>query len=110
MRSNSRRGLLLLALPCLLLGCVGPGMLSDGSSVAMGNFNNGALRRGRKLPDEGPGFMVPTLWRERGAARQRPALETAGARRSMEGYQISDAVCGQMPKFELGTRRRNGWQ
>jgi len=67
MRSNSRRGLLLLALPCLLLGCIGPGLLTDGGSVAMGNFNNGALRRGRKLPDEGPGFVVPTIWRERGA-------------------------------------------
>jgi len=33
----------------------------------MGSFNNGALRRGRKLPEEGPGFVVPTLWRERGA-------------------------------------------
>jgi penicillin-insensitive murein endopeptidase len=67
MRSICRRGLLLLALPFLLLGCVGPGMLSDGSSVAMGSFNNGALRRGRKLPDEGPGFVVPNLWKVRGA-------------------------------------------
>ncbi|HNO69979.1 MAG TPA: hypothetical protein PKI49_15800, partial [Pseudomonadota bacterium] len=67
MRSNSPRGLLLLAVPLLLLGCIGPGMLSDGSSVAMGNFNNGSLRRGRKLPEEGPGYTIPTLWRERGA-------------------------------------------
>lgn len=70
MCSRFRRNLGLVVsslLPWLLCGCLGTGLLSDGTSVAMGNFNQGSLRRGRKLPDEGPGFIVPTLWKERGA-------------------------------------------
>lgn len=67
MRTGFRRILGLFLLPWLLCGCFGPGLLSDGTSVAMGNFNNGSLRRGRKLPDEGLGYTIPTLWRERGA-------------------------------------------
>ncbi|MFO0575318.1 MAG: penicillin-insensitive murein endopeptidase [Polyangia bacterium] len=48
-------------------GCVGPGLLSDGSSVALGTFNRGALRKGKRLPPAGPGFVIPSLWQERGA-------------------------------------------
>jgi penicillin-insensitive murein endopeptidase len=51
----------------LFASCIGPGLLADGSSVALGTFNNGALRKGRRLPPAGPGFVIPPLWQERGA-------------------------------------------
>jgi hypothetical protein len=39
----------------LLAGCAGPGFFTDGSSVSLGSFTRGALRRGSKLPPEGEG-------------------------------------------------------
>ena len=57
---------------CLLLGlvsatgCVGAGLLTDGSSVACGSFHGGYLRRGKRLPDKGAGYVIPELWRARG--------------------------------------------
>ncbi|HEX8953095.1 MAG TPA: penicillin-insensitive murein endopeptidase [Polyangia bacterium] len=48
-------------------GCAGPGYFTDGSSVSVGSFNRGALRRGARLPAQGDGWVVPHLWQERGA-------------------------------------------
>lgn len=51
-----------------LLGCLGPGLLTDGTSVSMGSFTQGALRHGKRLPPTGEGYQVPQLWRDRGAS------------------------------------------
>jgi penicillin-insensitive murein endopeptidase len=51
----------------MLGACVGPGFFTDGTSVSVGAFNHGVLRRGRALPVEGEGFVVPNLWRARDA-------------------------------------------
>jgi penicillin-insensitive murein DD-endopeptidase len=48
-------------------GCYGPGLFTDGSSVSVGSFNRGALRRGARLPVEGEGYVVPQLWQTRQA-------------------------------------------
>jgi penicillin-insensitive murein endopeptidase len=56
-------GTLLLA--PLSLACVGPGLLSDGSSVSVGNHATGALRHGRRLPPRGEGYLVPRRWLDR---------------------------------------------
>lgn len=45
--------------------CVGPGMLTDGSSVSVGTHARGALRRGALLPLRGDGYVVPSRWAER---------------------------------------------
>ena len=58
-------------------GCVGPGMLTDGTSLAGGTFNTGYLRRGRQLPQAGDGFVIPSLWQERGANLGTDELVTA---------------------------------
>src|SRR5262249_7532585 len=50
----------------MLAGCAGPGLLTDGTSISMGSFNHGALRRGARLPVRGPGYVVPALWATRG--------------------------------------------
>lgn len=50
----------------LACGCTGPGLLTDGTSVSMGTFTGGLLRRGARLPVQGEGYVVPPLW----AARQ----------------------------------------
>jgi penicillin-insensitive murein DD-endopeptidase len=57
------------AAACLLggIGCAGPGFFTDGSSVSVGSFNHGALRRGARLPAEGEGYVIPALWQARGA-------------------------------------------
>jgi penicillin-insensitive murein endopeptidase len=48
-------------------GCIGPGYFTDGSSVSVGSFNRGALRRGARLPARGDGWVIPRLWQVRGA-------------------------------------------
>ena len=64
----ARRGAWVPVLASLLLGgCVGPGLLTDGTSVSMGTFNHGHLRRGRRLFPQGDGYVIPQLWQERGA-------------------------------------------
>ena len=60
------RALPVLALAVLLSGCVGPGYFTDQSSVSLGTFNRGLLRRGKRLPAEGEGYQVPPLWVKRG--------------------------------------------
>jgi murein endopeptidase len=50
---------------CLLASCVGPGLLTDGSSVSVGHHSRGALRHGISMPLRGEGFIIPQIWRER---------------------------------------------
>lgn len=47
------------------VGCVGPGMLTDGSSVSVGTTSTGALRNGSRLPTSGDGYRIPRRWRDR---------------------------------------------
>jgi penicillin-insensitive murein DD-endopeptidase len=49
----------------LAAGCTGPGLLTDGTSVSMGTFTTGLLRRGAHLPEKGEGYVVPALWAAR---------------------------------------------
>jgi penicillin-insensitive murein endopeptidase len=46
-------------------GCVGPGMLTDGTTVSVGTHSRGALRHGVRLPVRGEGYVVPQRWQER---------------------------------------------
>lgn len=51
------------AAPLLLFAaCAGPGLFTDGSSVSLGAFNDGCLRRGSRLAPKGDGYLVPALW------------------------------------------------
>jgi penicillin-insensitive murein endopeptidase len=59
------RTLLPVALFSLSLSCVGPGLLSDGSSISVGNTSTGVLRKGVTLPFSGEGYRVPKRWRDR---------------------------------------------
>ncbi|MCS6912725.1 MAG: penicillin-insensitive murein endopeptidase [Myxococcales bacterium] len=56
-----------MSLLLLGAGCLGPGLLTDGTSVSVGTFTHGLLRHGARLPPSGPGYLVPPLWRARGA-------------------------------------------
>ena len=53
-------------------GCAGPGFFTDGSSVSVGSFNHGALRRGARLPAQGEGYVIPALWQKRAAPTTPP--------------------------------------
>ena len=59
---------LLACAAVIAAGCAGPGFFTDGSSVSVGSFNHGALRRGARLPVSGEGYLVPKLWQARGAS------------------------------------------
>ncbi len=59
--------LLCWALLALNSGCIGAGLLTDGTSVSGGTFNNGYLRGGRRMPPQGDGYVIPQLWQDRGA-------------------------------------------
>lgn len=48
-----------------MAGCAAPGLFSDGTSVSVGSFNHGLLRRGAHLPVKGDGYLVPPLWEAR---------------------------------------------
>lgn len=47
-------------------GCVGPGMITDGTSVSVGTHSRGALRHGVTLPVRGDGYIIPQRWKDRG--------------------------------------------
>ena len=56
-----------VVLSVCLAACTAPGFFTDGSSVSVGTFTGGYLRHGRRLPERGEGYLVPPLWRDRGA-------------------------------------------
>jgi penicillin-insensitive murein endopeptidase len=58
---------LVVAIACLATACGIPGGLTDFSSVSVGTFNAGLLRRGARLPPRGEGYLIPPLWQARGA-------------------------------------------
>jgi penicillin-insensitive murein endopeptidase len=64
-------------------------MLTDGSSVSVGTFNRGLLRRGARLPESGEGYRIPPLWNARGTAYGTDELVDAivrAARRVQREY------------------------
>lgn len=68
-----------LALPA----CAQLGVTSDGTSVSGGKPNGGWLLDGRRLADQGEGFVSPPIWRNRGlrfATDEMIALLTGAAR------------------------------
>lgn len=56
---------LVVVLLLVAAGCVGPGLLTDGTTVSLGTHSTGALRAGRRLPFRGEGYIVPRRWQER---------------------------------------------
>ena len=54
---------LILILACT--SCVGPGLLTDGTSVSVGTHSRGVLRHGVTIPFSGDGYVMPRRWRER---------------------------------------------
>lgn len=57
--------ILALALSAALSACIGPGMLTDGSSISSGTHSRGVLRHPSALPFRGVGYDVPPTWRAR---------------------------------------------
>lgn len=45
--------------------CVGPGLLTDGTSISIGHHGRGLLRNSSVLPVKGEGYVIPKKWRER---------------------------------------------
>ena len=56
---------LLISLTLACAGCVGPGLLTDGTTVSVGTHSRGALRHGVTLPASGDGYVIPQRWRDR---------------------------------------------
>jgi penicillin-insensitive murein endopeptidase len=86
-----RRGAVLCALSVLafaassltLAACAPLGVTSDGTSVSGGQPNRGWLLDGRRLADEGEGFLSPPTWKARGlryGTDEMIALLTGAAR------------------------------
>ncbi len=59
------KGFVLLLIVAGCGSCVGPGLLTDGSTVSVGTQSRGALRHGSRLAFHGDGYMVPKRWRDR---------------------------------------------
>lgn len=57
--------LLILAASAAAASCVGPGLLTDGTTVSVGNHGTGALRHGTRIPFRGEGYLMPQRWRDR---------------------------------------------
>lgn len=63
-------------------------MVSDGTTVSVGQSNRGGLIDAKRLPDRGPGFVARPLWIERGyrfGTDELIALVTNVARRMSSG-------------------------
>jgi len=73
----SSLSLVCCAVLALSSGCLGAGLLSDGTSISGGTFNDGYLRRGRRLPPQGDGYVIPQLWQVRGANFATDEMVTA---------------------------------
>jgi penicillin-insensitive murein endopeptidase len=54
--------------------------MTDGSSVSVGTFTNGVLRRGAHLAERGEGYVVPALWAVRDTRYATDELAGAIAR------------------------------
>jgi penicillin-insensitive murein endopeptidase len=83
----------------LATGCAGPGLFTDGSSVSIGSFAHGLLRRGARLPTSGEGYVIPNLWAQRGAAYGTDELVEAivrAARRVHREYPDSQLGVGDL--------------
>ncbi len=63
--TTTARALALVAALASLPGCGAWSIFTDFSSVSMGAFGEGNLRKGRKLPEKGEGYVVPPLWTQR---------------------------------------------
>lgn len=65
---RGRRSGRAVALAALLAsgGCAHLGVVSDGTSVSYGAPNDGVLLDGVRMPDRGPGYWAPSMWRNRG--------------------------------------------
>lgn len=67
LRASSRRRLTSILLAVLLAHACAPlGVVGDGTTVSGGRANRGWLLDGRRLADEGEGFLTPMTWRARG--------------------------------------------
>jgi penicillin-insensitive murein endopeptidase len=83
------------ALALMLTGCVGPNFFSDGTSISVGSFNQGILRRGARLPVKGKGYVIPELWVARRSNYATDELVRAIARAARR-------VAGEYPGALLG--------
>jgi penicillin-insensitive murein endopeptidase len=61
-----RRWSLLAAGGVALAGCIGQGLVDDGTSVSFGPPNDGALLNPASLPPSGAGYRMPPTWARRG--------------------------------------------
>jgi len=59
-------GMRVLAIAWMLAGCAELGVVSDGTSISMGQANRGYIVEGVRLPDRGVGFFTRDTWRDRG--------------------------------------------
>lgn len=70
-------------------------MFTDGTSVSVGTFTGGALRRGAPLPPAGPGYLIPELWRARGARYTTDEFALALRR-------VASRVAREFPGSQMG--------
>lgn len=61
-----RRWSLLPLAGAALAGCIGQGLVDDGTSISFGPPNDGALLNAASLPPSGVGYRMPPTWAKRG--------------------------------------------
>ena len=103
------RSLLLLAVSVAALhsGCIGQALLTDGTSVSLGRADRGYLRGGRWLPPEGPGYVTPGPWRDRGLGYGTDELVEAIQRAA---FRVADRYPGGVLGVGDLSRRGGGRQ
>lgn len=93
-----------VVMSCLfgVVGCSHPSMHADGTSLSLGATNGGALRNPAMIPATGPGFEVPTAWRDRGnrfgTDELVGALRGVGARLAARNSGWTLAIADLSPK------------
>lgn len=86
----------------ILSSCTGPGLLSDGSSVSLGNHATGILRHGRSLSLRGEGYRIPQRWAERKRNYGSDELITLIRRVARRVYRKHGGILGVADISPLG--------
>jgi penicillin-insensitive murein DD-endopeptidase len=94
-----------LILAATVSACASLGVVGDGTAASIGFTNSGRLRDAAQIPNEGPGFWAPPLWKARGrrfAVNELVGLVAEAGQRVVDVYPGSRIGVGDLSRPQGG--------